>query len=171
LKIETGGLGFDLRSKFVDLTLLIRRKPCLSMRHVAENAAATISKKINASRIRRIIAFFALKRDNGLVPVPIGFVYQAQLGHSIEQAAQKLGPEVIRVRHSVGADTSGESAIFFRIILADWAINEKTLADVTGRIATTLFEELKPYENWGLIPYFTFRSNSEQVLQSDPDWV
>ncbi len=83
------------------------------------------------------------------MPVPVGFVYQAQLGESIDHAAQKLGPEVVRVRHSVGTDTSGDGAIFFRIILADWAVSEKTLADVTGRIATTLFEELKPYENWG----------------------
>jgi hypothetical protein len=36
------------------------------------------------------------------------------------------------------------------------------LAEVTGRITGTLFEELHPYENWGLVPYFAFRSFSEE---------
>jgi hypothetical protein len=89
----------------------------------------------------------------------------------VGRAVQKLGDEVVRVRHSIGEDTSGESSIFFRITLSDSAVQEATLADVTGRIATILFEELRPYENWGLIPYFSFRGNSEQVLRNDPEWV
>lgn len=102
---------------------------------------------------------------------PTGFVNQAQLANAIAQVVPKLGEEIVRLRHSIGSDTSGEPAIFFRIILPDAAIHEATLADVTGRIATTLFEELRPYENWGLIPYFSFRSNSEQILRNDPDWA
>jgi hypothetical protein len=105
------------------------------------------------------------------VYVPTGFVNQTQLANAVDQAAKKLGPEVLRVRHSVGTDTSGEPAIFFRIILADSSVHENTLADVTGNVSTILFEELRPYENWGLVPYFTFRSNSEQILRSDPDWA
>jgi hypothetical protein len=105
------------------------------------------------------------------VNVPTGFVNQTQLAGAIAQAAKKLGPEVVRVRHSVGSDTSGEGAIFFRIILQDAAIQEETLATLTENIANTLFNELRPYENWGLIPYFSFRSNSEQILQNDPDWA
>lgn len=103
--------------------------------------------------------------------VPSGFVNQAELASEVKRATLNLGPEVVRVRHSVGPDTSGEPSIFFRIVLTDSASREDTLADVSGHIATVLFDELRPYENWGLIPYFSFRSQSEQATRSDSDWA
>ena len=54
---------------------------------------------------------------------------------------------MVRLNYIVGSDTSGDPAIFFRIVLADWAVGEDTLADITGKIANTLFEQLRPYEN------------------------
>ena len=98
-----------------------------------------------------------------------GFVDQAQLASAVEKAAHTLGTEVVRLRHSIGADTSGDPAIFFRIVLADWAVGEETLADVTGKIASALFDEIRPYENWGLVPYFTFRGSSEE--NTDREWA
>ena len=103
--------------------------------------------------------------------VPSGFVNQAQLASEVAKAIPKLGREVVRVRHSIGEDTSGEPSIFFRIVLSDAASREDTLADVTGRIATVLFKEIRPYENWGLIPYFSFRSKSEQAKRNEPEWA
>ncbi|MDZ4799200.1 MAG: hypothetical protein SGI92_13640 [Bryobacteraceae bacterium] len=100
---------------------------------------------------------------------PTGFVDQAQLASAVQKAAHALGPEVVRVKHAIGADTSGDPAIFFRIVLAEWAVDEETLADVTGKIATTLFDEIRPCENWGLVPYFTFRSSSEE--NTDREWA
>ena len=101
--------------------------------------------------------------------VPTGFVDQALLASAVEKAAHALGPEVVRLKHIVGADTSGDAAIFFRIVLADWAVDEATLADVSGKIATTLIDGIRPLENWGLFPYFSFRSNSEQSM--DREWA
>ena len=83
----------------------------------------------------------------------------------------KLGNEVVRVKYSLGTDSSGEPSIFFRIVLSDAASREDGLADVTGRIATILFDEIRPYENWGLLPYFSFRSKSEQAIRNDPEWA
>lgn len=102
---------------------------------------------------------------------PTGFVNQAELASSVAKAASKLGKEIVRVRHSVGADSDGDPAIFFRIVLSDVASREATLADVTGAIAATLFEEIQPYENWGLIPYVSFRSKSEQEMRNEPEWA
>jgi hypothetical protein len=110
-------------------------------------------------------------RDNGVMYAPTGFVNQAQLATTVGEAASKLGKEVVRVRHTIGADSAGDPAIFFRIVLSDSASREATLADVTGTIATTLFEAIRPYENWGLIPYFSFRSESEQEMRNEPEWA
>ena len=102
--------------------------------------------------------------------VPAGFVHQAQLDHQIAKAVRKLGKEAVHVNYSLGTDSTGEPSIFFRIVLTDAASRENKLAEVTGRIATTLFDELRPHENWGLLPYFNFRSKSEQEKRNDPEW-
>ncbi len=104
--------------------------------------------------------------------VPSGFVHQGQLDREVEKAVAKLiKGEVVRVRHSVGVDSTGEPAIFFRIVLTDSASKADALPDVTGRVSATLFNELRPHENWGLIPYFSFRSKSEQDKRNEPEWA
>jgi hypothetical protein len=42
---------------------------------------------------------------------------------------------------------------------------------VTDRIGTIVFDEVRPLENWGLLPYFSFRSKSEQEKRNDPEWT
>jgi hypothetical protein len=102
--------------------------------------------------------------------VPTGLVHQTQLAHEIAKAVRKLGKEAVRVNYSLGTDSTGEPSIFFRIVLTDVASREDKLPAVTGRIATVL-EEIRPYENWGLVPYFSFRSKSEQEKRNDPEWT
>jgi hypothetical protein len=103
--------------------------------------------------------------------VPTGIVHQTQLADEIAKAIRKLGKEAVRVSYSMGTDSTGEPSIFFRIVLTDTASREDRLADVTGRIATILFDEIRPHENWGLLPYFSFRSKSEQEERNDPEWA
>ncbi|MGA3189403.1 MAG: hypothetical protein ABSF22_20050 [Bryobacteraceae bacterium] len=102
--------------------------------------------------------------------VPSGLVHQAQLDGDIKSAILRLGPEVVHVAYSLGADSTGEPSIFFRIILTDSAANEEAIADVTRGIATSLIDKVQPIENWGLHPYFNFRSHSEQLRRPDPEW-
>jgi hypothetical protein len=103
--------------------------------------------------------------------VPSGFVHQTQLARAVDKARRKLGKRVIRVNYSLETDSSGEPSIVFRIILPDKATREDKLAEVTGSIATTLFDEIRPHEQWELLPYFSFRSQSEQALRNDPEWA
>lgn len=103
--------------------------------------------------------------------VPAGFVNQAQLAQGVKTAIQSLNPqEVVHVAYSIGHDSTDDPAIFFRIVLTDAASREDRLADVTGRVASTLFDSIRPVENWGLTPYFSFRSFSEQRMRNDPEW-
>jgi len=103
--------------------------------------------------------------------MPSGIVHQSQLASEVERSVAKLpASEVVRVRHSLGEDSTGEPAIFFRIVLTDSASQAKKLAEVAGRISDSLCEELRPYENWGLLPYFSFRSKSEQDGRHEPEW-
>ena len=110
-------------------------------------------------------------RDNGVVYAPTGFVNQAQLAQSVDAAIRSLNPqEVVHVAYSIGHDSTDDPAIFFRTVLTDAASREESLADVTGRVASTLFNSIRPIENWGLTPYFSFRSFSEQRNRNDREW-
>src|SRR5438270_12513919 len=110
-------------------------------------------------------------RDNEGVHIPTGLIHQGEIAAHVERAKASLGPEVVHVAYRIREDSTGAASIFFRITLLDWATAEDVIADVTGRVATILFEELRPLENWGLRPYFNFRSYSEQERRPDPDWV
>ena len=103
--------------------------------------------------------------------VPTGLIHQSQLAADIERARASLGPEVAHVAYRVGEDSTGVPSIFFRITLLDWATAENLITGITGRVATTLFNQIRPMENWGLRPYFNFRSYSEQQGRPDPDWI
>jgi hypothetical protein len=105
------------------------------------------------------------------VYAPTGFVNQAQLAQSVNDAIRSLKPEeVVHVAYSIGNDSTDDPAIFFRIVLTDEASGEDRLADVTGHVASTLFDSIRPIDNWGLTPYFSFRSFSEQRMRNDPEW-
>ena len=105
------------------------------------------------------------------MPMPTGLVHQAKLADEVSRTVRKLGKDVVRVNYNIGADSTGEPSIFFRVVLTDAASREDRLAEVTGRIAGILFDEIRPYENWGLLSYFSFRSKSEQERRNDPEWA
>lgn len=101
--------------------------------------------------------------------VPSGFVKQGKVASDLAKVARKLAPDVVRIRHSIGTDWSGEPSIFFRIVLSDDASREDRLARITGRVTAALLDELKPPE-LGLLPYFSFRSQSEQAMLKEEAW-
>jgi len=100
-----------------------------------------------------------------------GFVHQGQLGAEIKSAVSKLGPEAVHVAYSIREDSAGEPSLFFRVVLTDAAAKEDTLADVTWGISKRLIDEIRPIENWGLHPYFNYRSETDQRRRPDPDWA
>jgi len=166
------GLHFHRFAQLTKLALLIDEGGSLRMEQIAEDGH-----RRNQQEDRHIAHLGAATllrptRDNGLVPyIPTGLIHQGELAAQIERAKSSLGPEVAHVAYRIGEDSTGEASIFFRITLLDWAIAENLITDVTGRVATILFSEVRPLDNWGLRPYFNFRSLSEQQKRPDPDWI
>jgi hypothetical protein len=104
------------------------------------------------------------------VRVREGLVNQAGLKDAVAQAKAALDPREVRdVRFTLGSDSSGEPSIFFGILLTPSASHQSRLADVTGRVATVLFDQLQPYNRWGLQPYFNF--TSDQAHFRNPGWM
>jgi hypothetical protein len=111
------------------------------------------------------------RHNRSMAIFPSAIVNQAELAEAVEKATAKLDENEVRlVRYSIGVDMSGEMSIFFRILLSDYASQESRLGDVTTRVATILLDEIKPYDHWGVLPYFSFRSESEQRKRYDAAW-
>jgi hypothetical protein len=72
-------------------------------------------------------------------------------------------PGVVNLRYTVDNDWSGDPAIFFWITLADEAARPAMLPETARGIKNFVTHKLDPVGKWGLIPYFNFRSRSEQA--------
>jgi hypothetical protein len=105
------------------------------------------------------------------VHVPRAFVHQAQLDQAIHDLEPALGTDVIRLKYTLGEDWSGESAIFFKILLSDWASRRDQLRNVTAQVTDLIVQRLQPLEQWDVLPYFSFRSESEQAALKEEAWA
>jgi len=105
------------------------------------------------------------------VNIARAFAQQAQLDEAINALKPTLGPDVVRLRYTLGQDWSGESAIFFRIVLSDRASRRDQLRKATNQIESAIEECLQPLEQWGVLAYFSFRSQSEQAVLQEEAWA
>lgn len=90
----------------------------------------------------------------------------------VEEVAKKFPGEVVRIRHSFSRDWDGDPAIYFRIIFTDGAVKRYPLSELTHRIEDALIKDLALFtsEYSVYIPYFDFRTRSEQERSKDPQW-
>jgi hypothetical protein len=79
-------------------------------------------------------------------------------------------PGVANLRYTVEDDWIGDPAIFFWITLSDEAAHLTILPQTSRRIRKFITQKLDPAGQWGLIPYFNFRSQSEQAKLKDEDF-
>jgi hypothetical protein len=82
-----------------------------------------------------------------------------------------LRPEVVRIKHTVANDATGDAALYLRVLLSDEASKPERLREVTTRISAVIRQRLEPLNSWGLIFYLRFRSQSEQAALQDPAWT
>ncbi len=102
--------------------------------------------------------------------MPKGVVQSEQLAAAITQIEEVLKPDVVRILHTIENDSSGEPAIFFRVLLSDAASKPDRLHDVTGRVRAFIYRQIDPLNSWGLVPYIRFRSESEQAMLRERAW-
>jgi hypothetical protein len=99
------------------------------------------------------------------------FAQPAQLDEVIAELKPTLGPDVVRLKYTLGQDWSGEPAIFFQIVLSDRASRRDKLHDATNQIENEIMQRLQPLEEWGVLPYFSYRSLSEEAVLQEAPWA
>lgn len=101
--------------------------------------------------------------------MPTGVVQQAEIGPRVRAVERKLAPDVVRIRHAVTLNSTGDESIFFRIVLSDEASREDRLQEATERIEAELLKAIR-FDDFGLYQYFNYRSVSEQAMLKEPAW-
>ena len=108
-------------------------------------------------------------RDNTVVNVSSAFVHPIRFQAAVKRCEKRLASHgVVSIIPTLGNDWSGEPAVFFMIILADSASKRDRLLSITNQVSQTIVEEVQPWEEWGVLPYFNFRSQSEQAKLDQP---
>ena len=100
-------------------------------------------------------------RDNGFVYLAKAFAHQPQFFAAIAQAAGTL-EHVVAVTPTLGNDWNGESAVFFKVVLAD-GIPRAQILPLTRQISQSIVQQVQPLEECGVLPYFDFLTQSEQA--------
>jgi hypothetical protein len=75
--------------------------------------------------------------------------------------------EVVKWDYAFDTDWSGEPAIFFRVVLTDAASDPQTLGRITTAFIKAITQNVDPLNEWDLLPYYSFRSQSEQAELKD----
>jgi hypothetical protein len=110
-------------------------------------------------------------RDNQIVNIARAFAQQAQLDEAVGNLKPALGSDVVTLRYTLGQDWSGEPAIFFRVVLSERASQRDQLWSSTSQIENAIMRGLQPLEEWGVLPYFSFRSMAEQAALQEEAWA
>jgi hypothetical protein len=92
--------------------------------------------------------------------MPSNDTKQTQIDAAVKEIANGLRAHVINISYDIGKDWSGDSAIFFHVLLSDHASKGVMLGRVTTEVRTRLAEMLRGL-NIKLIGYNDFRSESE----------
>ena len=97
--------------------------------------------------------------------LPRGVIETEELGRRINELALPDG--VVKLRYTVEDDWSGDPAIFFWVTLSDEAARREVLGETSRRVRELIEKRIDPTGQWGLLSYFSFRSESEQAMLKD----
>jgi hypothetical protein len=102
-------------------------------------------------------------RDNGCVVLAKAFLQESEFQAAVARAAEQLAPDVVEIRASLGENWRGDESVFFTVVLTDAATARDRLLSVSKRVRMFIEWNVEPLEQWGVSPFFNFRSQSEQA--------
>ena len=101
------------------------------------------------------------------MPRARGVAQAAELQKQLNGILPQPSAGVVKWRHTFGNDWAGDPAIFFWVTLTDEASKKENLSRATEEFRKVLCEQIDFQNDWDLIPYFNFRSQSEQAVLND----
>jgi hypothetical protein len=103
--------------------------------------------------------------------IPMRLAKEKGIAAAVKRAERKLKPDVVWIRFNLGFDWTGDPSVFFRIVLSDEAcMGEERFRVLRQRVQETLRSEFDEDE-LALLPYFNYRSLSEQTEMKERAWA
>jgi hypothetical protein len=96
-----------------------------------------------------------------------GISQAAELQQKLNGIMPQPAPGVVRWDYRFGTDWSGDPAIYFWVVLTDEASKKTSLKKSADGFTSVITQQVDLLSDWGLIPYFHFRSESEQNALQD----
>lgn len=103
--------------------------------------------------------------------LPRAFLREKEFDAEVKRVEKLLGDRVVRVRYSLGYDSTGDPCVKFRIVLPDSADTNARLIDWTREIRNVIEDEFRFGEHWGVNSYYRYRLQSEQETMRTPAWA
>ena len=97
-------------------------------------------------------------------------IKENEIAALIAQAESDLQPPVRHIFWSVDQDWTGDWGLFLRIVLSDASAKRSHLDRISRQVRQYVLTTLQP-EKLGLIPYISFRSESEQAALREKAWA
>jgi hypothetical protein len=94
------------------------------------------------------------------------FTHQAQFYEAVDRL--ELPSQVRNVSTALGTDWGGEPAVFFELVLADGTFSSAQAGEFTRKISHEIIRQIRPLEDWGVLPYFDFPTQSEHARMAEP---
>ncbi len=82
-----------------------------------------------------------------------------------------MPPQVLSVTPTLGTDWNGESAVFFQVVIDDNSVPRAGLLAFTKEISHAIIQRIRPLEEWGVLAYFNFLTQSEHARMKEPTWA
>ncbi len=96
-----------------------------------------------------------------------GIAQASELVKRFNQLANVPIPGIVKWRYTFENDWSGDPAIFFWVTLTDEASKPKNRRQAKTAFISAINNHVDLPGEWGLLPYFNFRSQSEQAVLKD----
>src|ERR1700678_4480934 len=97
---------------------------------------------------------------------PRGVTHTSELVKKFDELAHVQIPGVVKWRYRFGNDWSGDPAIYFWVTLTEEA-SRQNRRESRAAFTHMIDQHVDLFNDWGLIPYFHFRSESEQSKLKD----
>ena len=99
--------------------------------------------------------------------LPRGIAQHTELISELNSLRHISIPGIVKWNYTLDNDWSGDTAIFFWVVLTDDASKSEKLRKTTAGFRNLIDNKVDLRGDWGLIPYFNFRSVSEQADLKD----
>lgn len=127
--------------------------------------------RIQKSEVTGVQGLRCWRSKSVVVIIPRAHAQQAEFAAAVAQVERQLHPNVLHIYHRFGNDWTGEASVFFIVVLSDAASRRDQLLSVTNGVSDAIEQQVEPLEQWGVLPYFNFRSQSEQARHKEEVWA